>query len=263
MNTFETTVQRRLADGWPVIVTHSADDGSLPLRAEGILQVDLAELLAETIDAEAYGTLLGRALFRDNVRDAFSIARGATRDADALHVLLTVEDPELRTLYWQRLCAPVNRRWAFLALDPQVAFSQYLPSVSDLHFSSFGRRDLRALVVVANPANLDEYDLDLFDADGTIASVTSALGEIPADVLALGDGFAGPPTLDAMAEPGSRRSATPCCTSSVTAGSSAARPFCISRMPLTRSRQSPRRGSSSVWRSWVRLASCRTSPTLP
>ena len=190
MDTFEITIQRKAADGWPVVVEQAADDGTLPVRSEGMLTLDPAALLPLELEPRPYGMLLGKALFAESVRDAFTSAR--TTSADDLRVLLEVEAPDLRSLRWERLCAPFGRKWAFLALDQRAPFSLYLPSVTDRRFPPFGRHDLRALVVVASPQGLDAYDLTPFDTAATIAGIRTALGEIPCDVLAADDGSAGP-----------------------------------------------------------------------
>jgi hypothetical protein len=69
MNTFEITVQRKLGPNWPVVVEQSASGIFLPVRHEGTLQLDLVELTSQSTPRE-YGDLLGKALFRDAVRDA-------------------------------------------------------------------------------------------------------------------------------------------------------------------------------------------------
>jgi hypothetical protein len=201
MNTFEITVQRKAAAGWPVVAEQTASGVFLPARAEGLLEADLEELRTQLLSqasAKDYGTLLGRALFRDDVRDAFGQA--LPRGDDRLHVLLFVEDAELKGLRWERLCAPLDGGWDFLALNQRVPFSLYLPSTTDQRFPPIGRRDLRALVVVANPQGLKEYRLALFDAAAAVAGVRASLGSIPSDVLAAVPGAVGPPTLDALCE---------------------------------------------------------------
>ena len=87
-----------------------------------------------------------------------------------------------------------------MGLNQRVPFSLYLPSVTDRRFPPIGRRDLRALVVVANPQGLEEYRLMPFDASAAVTGVRAALGEIPCDVLTVGERAVGPPTLDALCE---------------------------------------------------------------
>src|SRR5262249_58248409 len=124
----------------------------------------------------------GQALFRDEVRDAFvqALAKSDAR----LHLLLFIEAAELKGLRWERLCAPVDGDWDFLALNQRLPFSLYLPSKTDRRFPPIGRRDLRALAVVASPQGLEEYCLTPFDAPAAIAGVRAALRGIPCDGLA-------------------------------------------------------------------------------
>jgi hypothetical protein len=209
MSTFEITIERQTGDHWPVVVERTSPGASLRLRAEGTLllgpEAERA-LLAAVIEPEAYGTVLGQALFREHVRDALARARAETSDDDRLRVLLTVEDEGLRVLRWERLCAPFDGGWDLLALNHAVPFSLYLPSITDRRFPPIGRRDLRALIVAASPAGLDQYRLAPFDVAAAVAGVRDALGEIPSDVLATEatateiDGTVGPATLDAIAE---------------------------------------------------------------
>jgi WD40 repeat protein len=201
MNTFEITVQRRTAGGWPVVAEQTASGAFLRVRTEGLLQADLEELNAQLLSqpsARDYGTLLGRALFRDHIRAAF--VQALPKGDDRLHVLLFVEDADLKGLRWERLCAPLGGGWDFLALHQRVPYSLYLPSTTDQRFPPIGRRDLRALVLVANPQGLEKYRLAPFDAAAAVAGVRASLGGIPADVLAAVPGAVGPATLDALCE---------------------------------------------------------------
>ncbi|ALF51779.1 WD40 repeat-containing protein [Nostoc piscinale CENA21] len=201
MNTFEIIIQRKSGDSWPIVVEYSRPGTLLPLRAEGHLQLketDLQEQISLLGQPQKYGTLLGKALFQDEIRDAFTAA--IRESEDCLRVLLFIEavDKELRTLRWERLCAPLDEGWQMLALDQRVPFSLYIPATTDRRFPPIGRRDLRALILVASPSDSQKYQLDLFDVEGTVKSVRSALGDIPSDVLATVDGAMGLPTLDEL-----------------------------------------------------------------
>ena len=198
VSTFELTLQRSIDGAWPVVAELNAADGSLPVRRDGTLTLDLPTVLSLDADRRAYGTALGQALFRETVRDLFVTALAS--ESDEVRVLLTVEAPDLKALRWERLNAPLQGTWQFLALDQRVPFSLYLPSLTDQRFPPIGRRDLRALVVVAAPDAAGPPGLAPFDGGETIAAVRRALGEIPSAVLATGEGFAGPPTLDALCE---------------------------------------------------------------
>jgi energy-coupling factor transporter ATP-binding protein EcfA2 len=195
VSTFEITVQRRADDGWHVVVEQGSPGTSLPVRVEGVLRLEPDELRSRATPKE-YGTLLGQALFRDDVRDAF--VRAIPTKDERLHVLLFVEAPDLRTLRWERLCAPIDGAWDFLALHQRVPFSLHLPSPIAADFGPIGSRDLRALVVAACPEGLEGDGLKPFDVAAAVSSVRGALGEIPCDVLASVDGAIGPPALDAL-----------------------------------------------------------------
>jgi WD40 repeat protein len=195
MRTFEITIQRRARDGWPVVAQSTSTSAPYPVRRECALGLDPNALAVEA--AKDYGEALGRALFRDDVREAFV---QALAPADGpLHVLLFVEDLDLRTLRWERLAAPVDGRWVPLALGQRTPFAIHQPTATDRRFAPIGRPDLHALVVVANPTEPANWRLDRFDAGAIARGVRSALGAIPSDLLADLEEAAGPPTLDALA----------------------------------------------------------------
>src|SRR5438067_1272471 len=122
------TVQRASEEGWPVVVEWSDAKTSLPVRNEGLLQLDQAVLNSQ-ITPRDYGTILGQALFRDAVRDAFLQALSSSDEH--LCVLLFVEDLSVRTLRWERLCAPLDGGWDFLSLNQRTPFSLYVPSATE------------------------------------------------------------------------------------------------------------------------------------
>jgi len=202
MSVFEITIQRKDDDAWPVVVRHQPGAQALARWSRGRLDLDLACLkLMRSTDKE-YGALLGQALFREEIRDAFVRAVTEARDGDEpLRVLLIVEADDLRDLHWEQLCAPLDRGWDYLLLNQGTPFSLYLPSQIERRFPPIGRRDLRALVLVASPEELDgDYQLAPFDAAATVRGIQHALGEIPCDVLATAEAAIGPPTLNALCE---------------------------------------------------------------
>lgn len=202
MDIFEITIQYRQENGWPVVAERTRPS-ELPLRSEGWLKLDEeyeVDLLSKQGNARDYGETLGQALFQDTLRDSYMAARSNTEDAkQPLRVLLVVEDPGLKPLRWERLCAPDGSGgWDFLALDQNSLYSLYLPSFTNRSFRVFGRRDLRALVVLADPPKGNKYRLDCFDAGAMAASIGAALGEIQHDVLGAVPDAVGPATLDAL-----------------------------------------------------------------
>ncbi len=96
MHTFEITLRRLYEGSYPLIVEESQGDAQLPIRVEGALKLDQAQLAALETDSEDYGRTLSEALFRDEIRDAFveALARTEAR----LRVLLFIEEQSLRGL---------------------------------------------------------------------------------------------------------------------------------------------------------------------
>ena len=200
MTVIEITIQRKQGDTWPVVLERSRA-GELPLRAEGKLKLGVGwmeQLLELALAPLAYGKVLGKALFRKAVRDAFVTARNES--GQDLRTLLVIEDAELKPLHWERLCAPIRSggKWSLLGTDQRSVFSIHLPSLADRRFPLIGRRDLRALVLVANPPEGNRYGLDRFDESSTLAGVRAALGDLPHDLLAGEPGAVGRPTLDEL-----------------------------------------------------------------
>jgi WD40 repeat protein/energy-coupling factor transporter ATP-binding protein EcfA2 len=202
MNTFKITIQRKSTESWPIVVERKQPGVLLPIRHESTFQLsqtDFEELYSLLGQPKDYGTFLGKRLFQGKVRTAFDSALGES--TDGLRVLLVVEDRELRTLRWERLCAPKDGHWDFLRLDQGLPFSMYIQASTDRRFSPIGKRDLRALVLAASPENLGQYCLEEFDVEASVAGVREALGEIPCDVLAPISNVSeaiGPPTLDEL-----------------------------------------------------------------
>src|SRR5690606_6172436 len=203
MALLEVTVQRKYEVGYPLVVEYSRPV-ELVQRGEGTLVLDAAlldELLAQQfVEPQGYGTNLGKALFQPAIRDLFKQA--LKENPEQLRVLLVVEDPQLQPLHWEWLCAPLQAGdgWALLSLDQRTPFSRYLPSLTDRRYPAIGRRDLRALILVADPPQDNSYKLAPIDVAATVASIQQALGEIPHTVLARVKGAGGAPTLDALCE---------------------------------------------------------------
>ncbi|MCB0192032.1 MAG: CHAT domain-containing protein, partial [Anaerolineae bacterium] len=203
MHTFEITIQRKNEEGMCPIVVEQSKDDALPIRTEGRMKLDLKQLIAQPTRL-AYGTTLGQALFGDvNIGQAFAQARAAGQhDPEGLRILLTVEDPDLKPLYWERLCAPDQRKkWRFLSRSQNFRLSHYLPSLSERLFMPINRHeDLKALLLVANPGEGNRFGLARFNAEAMIEGIAQSLGQIPYDVLAMLEVShkVGPPTLKAL-----------------------------------------------------------------
>ncbi|MEM9459920.1 MAG: CHAT domain-containing protein, partial [Myxococcota bacterium] len=189
---FEITVQSTTIHGEYRLSAEWRRSGELPVRREHGLQLDHAQL-PEYDDPLRYGEALGHLVFAGSVHELFAQARAATSE---LRVLLAVEAKTLQSLRWERLAGPFDDEgWQPLGQTRRTPFSQYLPSSTDRRFPPFGRRDLRALVVVANPESDNAYGVDPFDETQAIDTVLAGLGEIPSVILGKDPRAEGPPTL--------------------------------------------------------------------
>jgi hypothetical protein len=205
VDVLEITIQRGGGGVFPIVAEHHRPGALLPVRSEGVL-----ELAAEPSNSipHTYGVALGQAVFRGAIRDAFVRTRAS--QTDGMRILLFVEAAELKAWRWEWLCAPVDSTaWDFLSLDQRALYSIYLPSLTDRPLPPIGRRDLRALVLIANPADPEnKYGLASFDVDQNVARLKSIFAErLPAEVLARVPGASGLPTLDALATELTTRSA--------------------------------------------------------
>jgi WD40 repeat protein len=211
-DTFEITIQRKSGDYYPVVSQYSRSGVLLPIRSEGKLRLTPDDLIELTSlgQPKDYGIRLGELLFQGNIDRAFATAR--SKSDERLRVLLFIEadDAEVKSLRWERLCAPIDGDWNFLRRDQRVPFSLYIPSITDRRFPPIGQRDLRALVLVASPNDSERFNLALFDVAATVASIRSALGnKIPCDVLAHDvEGAIGLPTLNQLCDQLTRQAYT-------------------------------------------------------
>lgn len=181
MSVFEITIQHKVANTWPVLARYEPGAGALELQSRGRLELDPKALVSLLPSEKAYGLQLGKVLFREDVRHAFVRAVGmGGKQNEPLRVVLIIESSDLRGLHWEQLHAPLDRAWDYLLLNQATPFSLYPPSQVSRPFPSIGRRDLRALVLVAGPEELaGDYGLASFDVAATAESVQQALGASP------------------------------------------------------------------------------------
>ncbi|MEO0870140.1 MAG: hypothetical protein AAFY17_17260, partial [Cyanobacteria bacterium J06642_11] len=195
---------------WPVVVKYKGKDGLISHK-EGTLELSdkqRQELIANGNDAEAYGTLLGCALFKDKVGTAFSDAFIGSEFQLRFFLSIEVDDnDDLRTLHWERLCFPEDRdqeEWSLLALDMRVIYSLYISGWVQNLFHAFEQKDLRALVLVASPdSDSGKYPVAPFDVEAAMDSVRTALGGITCKFLTNktdDPDRVGPPTLDELSK---------------------------------------------------------------
>ncbi len=190
------TIKPRVGDAWPVEAVLQERARTMPVVIVGSFVVDEVELRGLG-NAQEYGTALGAALFRGPIRDVFIRALGGK---DPLHVLLSVDAPELRPLLWERLCGPTSHGFQFLGLNQRVAYSRHIPSPVEREFKELRRSDLRALALIACPDGLLAYGLTPFDVEAAAASIRDGLQGVRCDFLGPVAGAVGPATLAALCQ---------------------------------------------------------------
>ncbi|MGH8929757.1 MAG: CHAT domain-containing protein [Egibacteraceae bacterium] len=171
----------------------SADDR---LETRGPLRValDLEKLREQMYDVENYGKLLTDSLFGargDNeVRHAFEQARRqAQLGGIPLRVRLLVGPTasELHAVWWETLRDPQDG--TALLMDESILFSRYLASLDWRPIGVRPHSELRALVAIANPSDLAEYEpggstLRRIDVAKELERIERAMGRMPITPLA-------------------------------------------------------------------------------
>ena len=141
MNAFEIeiTIQSKSGDSsWPIVVRCKQPDG-LTLHSKETLQLsqdDFNKLIAQQENEKEYGILLGKAIFQGSVRETFVRALSKSTPYCHLRILLSIEaadNDNIKTLHWERLCAPIDTdgSWHLLARDQRVPFSLYIPTAQE------------------------------------------------------------------------------------------------------------------------------------
>jgi hypothetical protein len=157
-----------------------SDADMAPVR--GTTTFDFQKVQAAEWDgAEAVGRALTECLFADPaVLSHYQQACAAAETAGAvLRVRLFIGPtaPELHALRWESLLDPCTS--TPLATRERVVFSRYLSSHDWRPVKLRPRESLRALIVIANPIDLVDYQMAAVDVDGERGRVKDALGEIP------------------------------------------------------------------------------------
>ncbi len=167
------------------------------LHPPDAVNVDLQALTGLADDDAAYGKLLtGNVFAAEQVRRFFTESMAAAGEAP-VHFRLHIDGPaEFHSVRWELLCDPQDG--FAMATSQNVLFSRYL-SGADWRPLPEVQSELRALIVVAGPNNLNEYQpqnraLAPVDVTGELQRAQAALARFRPQALA-GPGEA---TLTAM-----------------------------------------------------------------
>lgn len=186
----ELGLHRREAGKYTVEMRYSQPGSETDIRLgqDRVINAEFnfEELNKKAENAQAYGSALAKALFTDpDLLKEFSKARVSAQTAKTpLRVRLVIgpSAPELNTLYWESLRDPDDDK-ATLFTGEQLYLSRYLSSLDWRPVSLRSKGDLRALVAIANPSNLGEYQLAAVDPAGELKRAQDALKNIPVTAL--------------------------------------------------------------------------------
>jgi hypothetical protein len=153
------------------------------------LEIDRNELRKLVNDEQAYGAALTGMVFRpQEVRNFYTLAVAAAQ-ATPVHFRLRIEGaPEYHDVRWELLHDPNNPERA-VATSQNMLFSRYLGSKDWRPVELRELRFPRALIVIANPANLGEWspggrELQPVDVEAELARAQAALANYHMEVLA-------------------------------------------------------------------------------
>ncbi|HSF81469.1 MAG TPA: CHAT domain-containing protein, partial [Anaerolineales bacterium] len=142
--------------------------------------VDLDELNQLVYNPDEYGRVLTASFFLSSaLQTAFAQARSSAQSLNAairLRLLIGPSAPELHSVHWEMLNDPQDG--SPLSTNENLLFSRYMSSLDWRPVRLRSRGDLRALVVVANPSNLVDYNLAAVDVQGEMERAKQGLGQI-------------------------------------------------------------------------------------
>jgi tetratricopeptide (TPR) repeat protein len=174
----EYLVQARFYD--PQSATDNRFTKSAPFNADDLRQ--------RTLDPEDYGHALSRHLFADQtIRELFVQARSVANARQIpLRVRLSIDESaeDVHNFRWETLTVPGDTE-SFLTLNQNFFFSRYLSGGGWQAVYRPPRNELQALVVIANPSNLEDYDLAPIKVEQEKHHITSSIQDkISVDIIA-------------------------------------------------------------------------------
>jgi hypothetical protein len=193
----EIGLHRRDAENYGVELRFIHPQGDADVRLLGavpaFVQFDLDRLRESAVDADAYGQMLTDSLFANSeVREAFLQARSSAQSLDLplrLRIFVGPSAPELHGLRWETLRDPQDG--SHLVIGEHLLFSRYLSSLDWRPVGLRPRADLAALVVVANPQDVADWQpggqpLAPLDVEGELERARAGLAGSSVTSLAAG-----------------------------------------------------------------------------
>ncbi|QDT50541.1 CHAT domain protein [Symmachiella dynata] len=187
-----------------LIESLAAADPVVQIVDQPISRLKRETYLDVQFSAEEYGKRLSEAIFSDDkALQMLGRARQAARNTNdkqlRVRLVLSPHMPFLHDLRWETLCDPSDAIPLFMRDD--CLFSRYLPSTDFRYVSPRVDDRIRALVVVANPRNLDKYAARNFapvNVEAEFERINKALKGV--SITQLHFGSTGPASVDRMVD---------------------------------------------------------------
>lgn len=163
-------------DSQAYFVSATLEDGS---NFKGAIKQTSLEL--DRSNPEQVGQALFEALFSGKIRDAY-VRAWALSEAQMgghlrLHLRIDKDAAELHAVPWEILHYPIEGDWFPLATDAKRPFARYVP-LSRAAPSPVEAEQVRILIVVASPDNLEDYGLAPLDVNAEVESMLDTLDAI-------------------------------------------------------------------------------------
>lgn len=146
----------------------------------GLASFNLEKFSSSEYDIEFYGKTLYEQLFADEeLQIAFAKARASAETSDIpirLRLLIDPDVPDLQHLKWEAMRDPIDGSPLFT--DQKLIFSRYLSSADWRPIRLSSRGDLSALVMVANPTDLSNYNLAPISTQDEFNMAIKNLGDL-------------------------------------------------------------------------------------
>jgi hypothetical protein len=171
------------------VETRFTDPGNnVDKRLPGIHKVrfDLNKLGSLTSRPQKYGEVLTESLFADSdVLAEFASAWGSVQknETAALRLRLVIGSrvPELHNLVWETLNNPIDK--SSIGGSQRILFSRYLSSFDWRPVKPRKKEEMRALVAIADPDDMDGYPLAQVQGGEELKRAQASLAPIPVTAL--------------------------------------------------------------------------------
>lgn len=146
---------------------------------------DFVQLRTLKLDFPAYGQYLWQCLFADaTLYTKFAEARAVAQQRGLplrMRLNLDPQSASLQTIHWEMLREPETG--SLLLTHHHTLFSRYLNSSDWRLIKPRMKSELKALVIVANPSDLDRFSFSSINFYSEVEMARHSLGLIPAEII--------------------------------------------------------------------------------